>query len=147
MDWRPVGIAVPCTWRQGALPSTPGPSGVTSPGSFPKAWGRASHPFFLRALRILLAPGTHADRKPSHADALRAEAVIDLWRREHARTSPDAGGLGRGLRLAASDPWYQCGRSGVHSCCGEDPCRTHGRDADAVQLKIPGAHLAWNCKV
>lgn len=29
MDWRPVGIAVPCTWRQGALPSTPGPSGVT----------------------------------------------------------------------------------------------------------------------
>ncbi|KAI4533072.1 hypothetical protein MG293_016091 [Ovis ammon polii] len=31
-------------------------------------------------------------------------------------------------------------------CCGEDPCRTHGRDADAVQLKIPGAHLAWNCK-
>ena len=40
-----------------------------------------------------------------------------LWlrRREHARTSPDAGGLGRGLRLSASDPWYQCGRSGVHS--------------------------------
>lgn len=40
-----------------------------------------------------------------------------LWlcRREHARTSPDAGGLGRGLRLSASDPWYQCGQSGVHS--------------------------------
>lgn len=43
--------------------------------------------------------------------------IDQLWprRREHARTSPDAGGLGRGLRLAASDPWYQCGRSGVHS--------------------------------
>ena len=40
-----------------------------------------------------------------------------LWlcRREHARTSPDAGGLGRGLRLSASDPWYQCGPYGVHS--------------------------------
>ena len=40
-----------------------------------------------------------------------------LWlcRREHARASPDAGGLGRGLRLSASDPWYQCGQSGVHS--------------------------------
>lgn len=32
-------------------------------------------------------------------------------------------------------------------CCGEDPCRPHGRDADVLQLKITGAPLAWNCKV
>ncbi|XP_055433170.1 uncharacterized protein LOC129649598 [Bubalus kerabau] len=28
----------------------------------------------------------------------------------------------------------------------KDPCRPCGRDADALQLKITGAHLAWNCE-
>ena len=28
---------------------------------------------------VVKAPGTHADRKPSRADALRVEAVTSLW--------------------------------------------------------------------
>lgn len=57
--------------------------------------------------------------------------VDQLWllRREDVRTSPDAGGLGRGLRLSTSDLGFptsdlrlstsdlgfQCGRAGVCS--------------------------------